>query len=387
VISVFLVSLNTFGQDSLITDMTKKNLTTFTKGGNGFLGPGWSKIMEQAQVSNFVLIGEDHFTNEIPYFFSTLTSHIRFDNFFCEIDPYLAHILENNIKNFSEPELKKYITEYANSFAFFALKPEFELLKQLVKSKTNIHGLDQICFISDRIICNDIQQRTNNNKAKKIYTTISDNSKKYFEEFLKDHNKPFYLFTDDFQKQLNELSLLDLSKTEKEIIEAMQLTTKIYKEQNHHLRIQLMKNQLMKINPEWSEKKNLFKFGGMHLAKGESLMQIYDIGNLVNNIADSKYKSSLNILIIEKAGMQGSPIKGLPDQPVDENSNIFKSLKPLFKAVDGEQWHCFDLLPLREALEAEKIIVKSITLSRIIKGYDLLVIIPIVTAAELLETN
>jgi hypothetical protein len=340
--------------------------------------------LEQAQASNFVLIGEDHFTNEIPYFFSALTSQIKFDNFFCETDPYTANILRNNIKNLPEQELKKFKAEYGYSFSFFALKPEFELLRQLVNSNSNIYGLDQISFISDRMICDNLQKTTKNIKAKKIYAIVSDSSKKYFENFQKDHNKPFYLFTDDFQKHLTELSLLDLSKTEKEQIEAMKLTAKIYKEQNHHLRVQLMKNQLMKVNSEWNEKRNLFKFGGIHMAKGESLMKIYDIGNLVNNIADSKFKSSKNILILGKSGKQGAPIKGFPEQTIDENSGFLKSLKPVFKLVNGEQWYCFDLVPLRQAMEDGEIITNDISLSRIIKGYDLLVIIPAVTASELI---
>jgi hypothetical protein len=385
VISVLMISGKTYGQDSLITDIAKKNLTVFTKESNGFTGQGWDKILGQARTSDFVLIGEDHFTNEIPYFISAIASQIKFDNFFCEIDPFLASILQNNIKNFSEQEMNKYIAEYSYAFSFFSLNHEFELFKQLVRSKTNIYGLDQVSFLSDRVICNDLLQRTKNIKAKKIYATIGDSSKIYFKAFLKDHNRPFYLLTDNFQKQLTELSLLDLSKEEKEILEAFKISAKIYKEQNHHLRIQLMKNQLMKEYPVWSEKKNLFKFGAIHLAKGESLMKIYDIGNLVNNIADSKYKSSLNILVFEKSGTLGVPLKGFPEQPVDENSSSLKSLKPIFKAVNGEQWHCFDLISLREALESDKIIVKDKTLSRIIKGYDLLVIIPTVTPAKFIE--
>jgi hypothetical protein len=385
VIIVLSYSGITFGQDSLITSMAKENLTMFIKEGSSFSGPGWNIIIDQTKASNFVLIGEDHFTNEVPYFHAALTSQIKFDNFFCEIDPYLANILEHNIKNFSESELKKFQAEFSNTFAFFALKPEFDLLKQLVESNTRIYGLDQISLMSDRAVCNNLKQTTKDSKAKKIYEAISDSSKIYFDNFLQDHNKPFYLFTNDFQKQLDKLSLLDLSKSEKEIIEALKLSAKIYKEGNHHLRVQLMKNQLLKVNPGWTEQKNLFKFGGIHLAKGESLMKIYDLGNLVNNIADSKYESSLHILILEKSGTQGAPIKGFPEQTIDENSSMLKSLRPFFKAVTGEQWHCFNLIPLREAQEDEKLIVKDITLSRIINGYDLLIIIPVVTAAKLIE--
>ncbi|MEO6639158.1 MAG: hypothetical protein ABIN25_12850 [Ginsengibacter sp.] len=155
----------------------------------------------------------------------------------------------------------------------------------------------------------------------------------------------------------------------------------IYKEQSHHLRVQLIKNQLMKNYTAWGDKKNFFKFGANHLPKSESLLKICDLGNLVNDIADSKFKKSLHIIIVGKAGMQASPFKGFPATKVDENSDDLKVLKPFFSLVTGKDWHCFDMLPLKKALE-EKQINCTEGLRRIINGYDYLVIIPEVTAAE-----
>ncbi|HRH59443.1 MAG TPA: hypothetical protein PL045_02685, partial [Chitinophagaceae bacterium] len=165
-------------------------------------------------------------------------------------------------------------------------------------------------------------------------------------------------------------------------IERMRLSAKIYQEQNHHLRIQLMKNQLMQLYPEWNDKKNLFKYGASHLAKGESLLKIYDIGNLVNNIADSKFKSSLHIMIVGKSGAQGSPFKDFPEQKIDDNNDDIKPLKPLLGIVQGNDWYCFDMAALRDAMEQNKIAVNDITLKRMIEGYDLVIVIPAVTASK-----
>lgn len=180
---------------------------------------------------------------------------------------------------------------------------------------------------------------------------------------------------------------LNLSQAEKEKIEALSLTSRIYKRQSHHLRIQLMKNNLLRVYSKWENRKNLFKFGANHLAKGESLLKIYDIGNLVNNVADSKYKNSLHVMIEGKSGTQSLPFNGFPEQSVDENGDNLKSLKPLFNCVTTEQWHCFDMLPIRVALESEKLIVKNNELSRIIKGYDYVIIILKVTAAKFPKTE
>lgn len=377
-----------FSQDAMITQIAGKNMTTFSVKNQSFEGKGWDTIVSKVQKSDFVLIGEDHFINEIPFFFSALTNKVKFDNFFCEIDTYSAKIIESKIKNLSDTQLRNYVADFGNVFSFYAFDPEFELLKQLVNSKTSIYGTDQILLVADRLVCSELKLKTKNAKAKKIYENIENKSKSYFAEFLKDQNKPFFMKTVEFESEIKKLLVLNLSQEEKEKAEALQFTAKIYNdEDSHHLRIQLMKSNLMKVYSEWKDKKNLFKFGANHLAKGESLLKIYDIGNLVNNVADSKFKNSLHIMILGKSGTQASPFQGFPDEIVDENSGSFKLLKPFFDHVTSNEWSCFDMLPLRMALENGKLIVKDVKLARIIKGYDYLVIIPKVTASKFPKTK
>lgn len=371
----------TFAQDSLITSLAKNNAMPFTKDGNKFTGAGWDKILTRAKGSSNVLVGEDHFNNETPFFVSALASEIKFDNFFCEIDPFTARILQDKIKNLSPAELQKYVADYGDTFSFYSFAPEFDLLKQFTKANTTINGTDQILLVGDGLICNELQKTTKSKRAKEIYELIKNNSKTYFANFLKDQSKPFYLLTPEFDKNLDELSALNLSEHEVKIIQALRLSAKIYKSQSHHLRVQLMKNQLMQVYTQWEDKKNLYKYGANHVAKDEGLMDTYDIGNLVSNIADSKFSSSYHIIVLGVSGTQASPFKGFPSEKVDANSGNLKSLAPLLKAVDGNGWHCIDLQPLRSALEDGKLVIKDNKLLRIVKGYDAFVVIPKVTAS------
>lgn len=381
----FAATSTTFAQDSLLTSLARNNMTTFVKQADTFSGAGWEKLIKKATASNDILIGEDHFTNEIPYFTSAIVSKIKFENFFCEIDPFTSEILQGKIKNLSPLALQNYVNTYGNAFSFYAFAPEFELLKQLSKSNTIIRGTDQILLIGDRIICNELEQTTRNKEAKYLYKLIADSSKLYFDNFLKDQNKPFYLLTDDFAKNIDKLSLLKLSTQETKIIGAMKLSAKIYKSQNHKLRIQLMKNQLMQTYGSWSGKRNLFKYGANHLAGGESFLEIYDLGNLVSNINDANFKSSLHIMILGVSGTQASPFEGFPAENINPNSSMLKCLKPITKVIDGEQWSCFDLLPLRKELNEGRLKISDIKMQRVIKGYDLLVIIPKVTASRFVK--
>lgn len=382
-ILIGMQSVCSFAQDALLTQMAQKHHTLLSVEKDSFTGFGWEIITNAAQKSNFVLLGEDHFTNEIPFFCNALTSKIKFDNFICEIDPYSAKIIQSKIKTLTEDQLQNYIHDFGNTFSFYALASEFDLLTKIVKSGTNVVGTDQILMIADRLICSELQLITENKAAKIIYQQIADQSKDYFSAFLKDPSKPLYMLTEEYAKNLEELSALQVSTQEKEVIEKLKLTAKIYKEQNHHLRIQLMKNQLMEQYAVWKDQKNLFKFGANHVSKGESFLKIYDIGNLVDNIADSRYSSSLHILIVGKSGYQGSPFKDFPESPIDPNSYNLKALKPFFDIVVNEKaWYCLDMLPLREKLENGEITTKDVQLSRIIKGFDYVVLIPKVTAAK-----
>jgi hypothetical protein len=371
-----------FAQDSLITSLSKKNLTTFTKANGTFSGSGWENILKKMEACNDVLIGEDHFTNEIPYFTSAIASKVNFDNFFCEIDPFAANILQQKIKALSPNALQDYVNTYGNTFSFYSYTAELDLFKQFNKSNTKVFGTDQILIVGDRMICSELQKTTKNLIAKKIYQSIAENSKLYFDRFLKDPSKTFYLLSDDFSKKMDTLSGLKLSTEEMKIVDMLKLTTRIYKSRSHELRIQLMKHQLMEVYGNWQGKRNLFKYGANHVTKGESLLEIYDIGNLVSNLNDAKYKKSFHIMIVGISGTQASPFEGFPSEEIDPNSNMLKKLTPITKTVEGEAWHCYDLLPLQKELNAGRLIVKDITLQRIIKGYDLLVIIPKVSAAQ-----
>ena len=72
--------------------------TEFSYANNEFEGEGWKEILAQIKKHNNVLIGEDHFYNEIPLFISKVHDEVKFDNLFCEIDPYMASTLEDKIR-------------------------------------------------------------------------------------------------------------------------------------------------------------------------------------------------------------------------------------------------------------------------------------------------
>jgi len=370
-------------QESL-SSIVKENAKTFSIQNNQFVGDGWNQVLGQIKTHNNILIGEDHFFNEVPFFVSKISSEVKFDNFFCEIDPYSAKIIEKKIKTLSHQKLEQYTKKFSNTFSFYALDPEFKLLKKFALSKTNIIGTDQIVLNADRLIFSELKKETKNKKAFNIYSFIEKQSTVHFNQFTKGNGSP-YIFADNFNKNLNLLKSLKLSSKEQKIIRDIQLSQQIYQTQNHKLRIQLMKHNLMNNFRVFSNSKNLFKYGAIHMPKGESLLKNYDLGNLISNIAESQFQSSLHIMIIGESGVQGVPFKGMKPQALDVESKDLKHYKIFFDAMDKNEWYVFNTEEILKKAQSKKIKVDNKTLERVLKGYDFLIVIPEVTPSKFMN--
>lgn len=378
-----LVFTNTiFSQDSLLVDIASKHTKTFNLNEGEFKGAGWDFIKEQLKQSQNVLIGEEHFSNEIPVFVQAIANEIAFDNFYIEVDPYSTKIIKESIENFSEDELKTFNKEYGGLFSFYALPSEYKLLNNLVKSGVNLLGSDQVIMYADRLIFQDLLKVTTNRKAKDIYKKVINESEIHLNKFFENPQNPMYFMTSDFKTKLNNLKTLELSERESVIIHDMLKSIEIYQTQNHKKRIQLIMRQLMVDYPQWKDSKNLFKYGSTHMARGESLLTIYDIGNLIANITSSQEQKSFHMMIVGESGETGSAFKIFPSSPVDLNSEPLNSILPFANITEGNQWHMFDLLPLRKALNNGTLKIENINLQRIIKGYDALIIVPELTASK-----
>lgn len=379
-----------FAQDSLFISLAAENHKIFNLKEGKFQGEGWDLIEAKTKICKNVLVGEKHFSNEIPQFVKALSQITTFDNFYIEVDPYSTKILERSLKEFSDEERQRFNSQYGDLFSFYSLESEYDLLKHISESGTRILGSDQVVMYADLLICQDLKAKSNNKAANKIYSKIIENSGSQMKKFYEDTNDfmTIYFMTQEFNEDLQRLTNLELSQQEKQIIEDMKRSVSIYKTQSHKNRINLILNQLMKDYPVWKDSKNLFKYGANHLTRGETFLQVYDVGNVVANITESNYEESFHIMIVGESGTVGSILKNFPPEPVDIEKGFYTSyLKPFFKITEGDQWHLFDLVPLRKMVKKGKLKIENENLLRAVKGYDALVIIPELTPAKLMSMS
>ena len=383
-IFTFIICLTGFSQDSIFTHLATENLKLFSPQSNSFTGEGWEYIKNKVEGSQNILVGEDHFSNEIPFFIKAVSDLTKFDNFYIEVDPYTTKLLGNSFKLPIE-ERKAFQKKYKNILSFYSLQPEYDMLEHIMNSGVNLLGSDQIVMYDDQLIFEDVIKRTKNKQAIPIYKNIIEQSKKLLDDFYNNSHNPMsmYFMTPEFLEQLNKLEQLDLSEEEDHIINDMRLSVSIYKEQNHSKRVKLLLNQLMKDYPKWKNSKNLFKYGANHLARGESFLTVFDIGNMVANITKSNFEESFHIMIVGESGFLGSIFEMFPPTEIDiENGFYLSYLKPLFNITEGNQWHLFNMEPIRKAVEKNHLKIDNVNLLRVVKGYDALIIIPKVTPAK-----
>ncbi len=367
----FITNFN-YAQNRLLDSLVQKNGFPFQKDKNiSFHGKEWDDLLDEIKKSNSVLLGETHFTNEIPYFTNAVVNEVKFDNYFLEVDPYSVDIIKTKIKLQSAEKLNSFVKEYSTNFSFLRYEPEFALLKSLVKRNTKIYGVEQISIFADQMIISSLKETSKNKKAIEIYEQMLHNSKQLAS---KEGLEKYYILSEDCLQKIDLLLKSKLSDKERKQIEALKLSREIYTNRNHPLRIQLLKNILLNQMPDWKNKKNLFKFGAVHLPKGETILtktDIYDIGNLISNIEDANFRKSLHIMLIGKGE--------------DKSDDI--SFKSFLNVAKDDQWYCFDLRPLKKSILQNKLKVDDIYLSRVIKGYDYLIYIPEVTKSKEISTE
>jgi hypothetical protein len=129
----------------------------------------------------------------------------------------------------------------------------------------------------------------------------------------------------------------------------------------------------------------LFKFGSNHLARGLSQSvkgEFYDVGNLVQNLADAAGQRSLHLYIIGRKGQQAeldNPY--FPARQVGKYAIENAGLQAFVDQVVGPEWVVIDLRPARRAITTGKLLVNQF-MQRSILGYDYLIVIPETTASR-----
>jgi hypothetical protein len=387
-----------YAQDSTLARLVGKNRYSLSQEGQLFMGPGWEKLQHDVQQSQFVLVGEDHGTAQIPAFTAALAQVLKPAVYVAEIDPYEAQDLTRLV---AQPGLPTaFQQQYPLSLSFYSWVEEFELMRTLRAQQVRLLGVDQVnCFYAGRFYA-QLAQQTKNKKSRAYFQQRSVAYQAHDQAIMGVDGSKVTLFHQP-QAALDSLVLLTRqeSPSVQQMVQAYVTSAHIYETaitpgtglQSHQQRIDLMKRNLLKGLPTnaaqvgQSLPKALFKFGAIHVARGASLLGgVFDLGNLALNLTDAQNQQSLHLLIV---GKQGTKNAGFDPTDFSKNVRSYSNaeeafVKPFTVPAGSTAWQVFDLRPLRRALLRDKLTVNSSDLHAILLGYDYIVIIPETTASH-----
>ncbi|RYY19445.1 MAG: hypothetical protein EOO36_05750 [Cytophagaceae bacterium] len=379
-------------QDSTLTRLARHNHYALQVSGAQLGGPGWQKLRADVQKSQFVLVGEDHGLAQIPLFTAAVAQCFKPAVFVAEVDPYVAQAVTRLV---AQPgPATAYLRRYPEALCFFDWAEEFELARTLRAQQVPLLGLDQVFITTSAPFYAQLAGLVKGKVAKDYFRRQASRYETQNQAFEKLGHDDFVMATQP-QSALDSLGLLTSREgpAAQKMARDYALSYAIYKQQAHQLRVNLMKQNLQQALQPYQTAtgpavpKMLFKFGSNHLARGLSQSvkgEFYDVGNVVQNLADIQGQQSLHLYIIGKQGERAEsdnpnfPARRVGTYTAAENPE----LRPFLDQVAGPAWSVFDLRPLRRALTTGKLRLANPSLERTILGYDYLIVIPETTASH-----
>ncbi len=353
-----------------------------------------SFIKEKIKPSQFIMLGEQHGIKEVGEITNTLYNLSRpfgYNTLCIETSPFAANILDLQFTGSKNPEvgLQKLYAAYPYAIPFYNNKNDIDLFKNVVNNKGNIWGIDQTFMIEFRLVFHYILNNSSNQKLKKAVKPLLEEAIKGFDIATEEKNfmAPFiFKYSDELHQ-----SLLNLTSTEEEInvLEDLKKTKEIYLHYfqkrhylNNNVRAKLMKTNFLNYYKEASKDgklpKVVFKLGANHVGKGLNTTNVYDISNMISELAIINNKTSVHIYASGVNGMQniGNPFSSVSVVPFDYTNKLPEEVAEAVK-IQEEKYLIIDAEALR--IKANSL---SDKLKKLVLKYDVLIYIKDCKALE-----
>ncbi len=371
---------------------------------SGLTGSGSDTLREAVQPARYVLLGEDHYTLEIPQLAAALCDIVHPDAYAVEVGPYAARYVAGLIEKPPADRvssMESYLRKYPASIAFLNSRAENDLAAHCAGPHTAFWGLDQeflgaagslLAAMTATAPGPQAQQAiVQAQKEEKVDEAKARASGDYLQLFL-------VAATDPQIAALQKGVDADGNAQTRDLLHELTASRSINRLHASDLgasvaeRAKLLKQHflarycpLAAANPN---AKILFKFGDNHMGKGLNATHDLDLGDFIAEQAAAENASSLHILVL---GMRGTsytmPGYGKPmgKQPFDMAQEASYGWMAALSdqtlqqgpAQDGQVLTLYDLRKLR---------YRGLDLSpeweKTIYSFDLLIVEPSLTVAE-----
>ena len=398
-IATFLItSTFLFAQNELKSSDISKYAQTLEISNNQLIGEGANTLIKRISESQFLLLGEQHYSPEISELTNGLfpiLSKNDFKNFVIELGP------NSSEKMIDELKTKNSLYDFNNNFyqdysdiplPFFDGKKDELFLKTAVGLGFSIWAIDQEFLSSQLFLVDEIYELSND---KKIVETTYKKVKQYLQsEFIKYNKQSDYpMFTNMLQSQILK-TLFEQSNTAKQqrIISDLKTSWKIYalnetKEYraNNFTRMKYMKRNFgehYKLAKKADSLPKVFvKMGATHLANGKTWLGIYDLGTMIKELSYFNGTTSTSINCFSR---YSEDVDGKVSDYLSEDGG--EDFRPILELAEKDKWVLIETKPILEIVKDRKIKLNN-NLRTLISGYDFILFSPIRTQVELNYTE
>lgn len=370
---------------------------------DGKMGGAGAPILQAAIAqADFVLLGEDHLTREIPRFAAAVCDAMGASGGFSamafESSPAVARFVEESLGRSDRfgkmADLQK---RYPDSAAFLNVRDENDLAAHCAAVSQQpgfqIWGLDQEFLGSAGWILERMLATQPGPTARAAILELQAMERSDEQEARKtgDFSKLFLLAVPaaEIEKAAAALEKDGTAATRAAFHELTE-SREIYLGQgdrpsdSNARRARLLKQNFLADYEAASRQAKpprvLLKFGDWHLYKGLNPLHQRDLGNFVAEFADGRRGTSLHIMVIGAKGKHAlytgylQPVKFEPF--VMDQDDDYRWIRPAIDLQKAGSWTLYDLRKLRF-----KHLDLNADWDRAIYGYDLLLVIPELTPA------
>jgi hypothetical protein len=370
--------------------------------GGKLAGAGAPILREAIAHANFVLIGEDHITREIPRFAAAVCDAMGASGGLTamafESSPAAANFVQESLAG---PDRRQKMADlqkrFPDSAAFLNITDENDLAAQCAavaqRSGFRIWGLDQefmgsAGWILERMLGTQPGPAA---RAAILQLQAMEHADETQARQTGDPSKLFLLAVPGTEIEKASAAIAkDGTAATRAAFHELTESREIYlgnaaglSESNARRARLLKQNFLADFQAAGAREKHqrvLLKFGDWHLYKGINPLHERDLGNFVAEFADGRNETSLHIMVLGAKGTHavyggyGQPLKLAPF--VMDQDGDYRWFKAASDAQKTGSWTLFDLRQLRF-----KHLEMGMDWERVVYGYDLLVVIPELTPA------
>ena len=377
---------------------------------NGSLtGTGAEVLSHAIASSRFVLLGEDHFSREIPQLASAMCDLIHPDAYVVEAGPDATHFVSGLLNSSGRiAKMHERDTVHPSNMAFLDIKEENDLAAHCAASSHNpnfeLWGLDQE-FVGSAGTLLDAMAAAKPGPQSRRAIALAQAQDRKAQADARASGRVEQLFllasTDAELQPLQSAIAADGNDVVRNLLSELMASRHIYQMHlqglpgSNMVRAQLLKRHFMADYTSFKvrnpEPRIFIKFGGMHTGKGFSFLHQRDLGNFIAEQADLEQVQSLHIFAIGARGVHSYPGdygRAIVPQPFDLKADpVWSWLTPALKQELPQQpknsnttFTLFDLRQLR---------FRDLDLppewEHLIYSYDLLVLVSEFTASTTIQ--